>query len=218
MFCENCGASLREGARFCQECGLSTTNDRSQQAVEYSYETTQNLFPLSSLIALLLIWLMFSAIGVLAALGSGFWYVGVIISGIVLFAILVVMWANKGKNKKWGIDRTLWVITPEGYATGYPPDVAKRVAGIGVAGAAGAIKTGTVGVTLLGVDMAAENIKTVMHGLPVMPWALFTKAVYRPEKLGIALHLPNGQVGMIKTNHDNHAHVEQLVRVYMGGK
>jgi len=187
-------------------------------AAEYSYETTQNLFPLSSIIALLIIWFMFSAIGVLAALGSGFWYVGVIISGIILLAILIVMWANKGKNKKWGIDRTLWVITPEGYATGYPPDVAKRVAGIGAAGAAGAVKTGTIGVTLLGIDMAAENIKTVMHGLPVMPWMLFTNAVYRPEKLEIVLHLPNGQVGIIKTNPDNYSYVEQLVRGYMGGK
>jgi len=183
---------------------------------EYAYETLQELFPLSATIALLIIWLVFSAIGVLAAMGSGFWYVGVIISGIVLFAILVAMWANKGKGKKWGKDRTLWVLTPYGYATGYPPDVAKRVAGIGAAGAVGAAKIGTIGVTLLGIDMAAENIKTVMHGLPVMPWTAFMKAVYRPEKREIALHLPNGQVGIIKANSDNYAYVEQLVRGYMG--
>jgi len=218
MFCQKCGSKLREGARFCPECGLNTSDNLLSPTAEYSYETLQKLFPLSATIALLLIWLMFSAIGILAALGSGFWYVGVIISGIVLFAILVVMWANKGKSKKWGKDRTLWVLTPDGYATGYPPDVAKRVAGIGAAGAVGAAKIGTIGVTLMGIDMAAENIKTVMHGLPVMPWALFTKAVYRSEKCEIALHLPNGQVGIIKTNPDNYSYVEQLVRGYMGGR
>ena len=214
MLCKKCGASLREGAKFCPECGLMTAENLPPVA-EYSYETLQKLFPLSAVIALLIIWLVFSAIGVLAALGSGFWYVGVIISGIVLFAILVVMWANKGKSKKWGKDRTLWVLTPEGYATGYPPDVAKRVAGIGAAGAAGGAKTGNAGVSLMGANIAAENIKTIVHGLPVMPWAAFINAVYRPEKNEIALHLPNGQVGLIKTNHENYAYVEQLVRGYM---
>ena len=66
--------------------------------------------------------------------------------------------------------------------------------------------------------MAAENIKTVMHGLPVMPWVAFIKAVYRPDKREIALYLPNGQVGIIKSNPDNYTYVEQLVRGYMGGK
>ena len=217
MFCSKCGSQLREGARFCPECGL-TTSDAMPPTAEYSYETLQKLFPLSSLIALLIIWFVFSAIGILAALGSGFWYVGVIISGIVLFAILVVMWANKGKSKKWGKDRTLWVLTTDGYATGYPPDVAKRIAGIGVAGAVGAAKIGTAGVTMLGIDMAADNIKRVIHGLPVMPWTAFTKAVYHPEKREIVLHQPNGQAGIIKTNPDNYAYVEQLVRGYMGGR
>jgi len=218
LFCKKCGAALREGARFCPECGLTTADNLQPPTAEYTYETLEKLFPLRAAIPLLIIWFVFSAIGVLAAMGSGFWYVGVIISGIVLFAILVVMWANKGKSKKWGKDRTLWVLTPDGYATGYPPDVAKRIAGIGASGAVGAAKTGTIGVTLLGIDMAAENIKTVMHGLPVMPWAAFIKAVYRPEKREIALHLPNGQVGIIKANSDNYTYVEQLVRGYMGGR
>jgi len=218
MFCKKCGAQFREGAMFCPECGLTTSDAMQPPTAEYSYETLQKLFPLSSLIALLIIWFMFSAIGVLAALGSGFWYVGVIMSGIVLFAILVVMWANKGKSRKWGKDRTLWVLTPDGYATGYPPDVAKRIAGIGAAGAAGAAKTGTVGVSLMGFNMAADNINTVIHGLPVTPWTAFIKAVYRPEKREVSLHLPNGQVGIIKANHDNYSYVEQLVRGYMGGR
>jgi len=218
VFCENCGASRREGARFCPECGLTTANTLPPATAEYSYETLQNLFPLKAAIPLLIMWFVFSAIGVLAALGSGFWYVGVIISGIVLLAILVVMWANKGKSKKWGKDRTLWVLTPDGYATGYPPDVAKRVAGIGAAGAVGAAKTGNVGVSFMGVNMAADNIKRVIHGLPVMPWTAYIKAVYHPEKREIHLHLPSGQVGIIKANPDNYAYVEQLVRGYMGGR
>ena len=217
MLCEKCGSQLREGAMFCPECGLTTSFAMPPPTVEYSYETLQKLFPLRSLIALLIIWLVFSAIGVLAALGSGFWYVGVIISGIVLFAILVAMWANKGKGKKWGKERTLWVLTPDGYATGYPPDVAKRIAGIGAAGAVGGAKIGNVGVSFMGANMAAENFNRVIHGLPVMPWAAFIKAVYRPEKHEIALHMPNGQVNLIKTNPDNYAYVEQLVRGYMLG-
>ena len=64
----------------------------------------------------------------------------------------------------------------------------------------------------------ADNVKRVIHGLPVMPWAMFIKAVYRPDKREIALHLPNGQVGIIKANSDNYAYVEQLVRGYMGGR
>ena len=216
MFCKNCGSQLREGAGFCPECGL--TAQGFTPPAEYSYETLAKLFPLKAIIPLLIIWLVFSAIGVLAAMGSGFWYVGVIMSGIVLFAILVVMWANKGKSKKWGKNRTLWVLTPDGYATGYPPDVARRVAGIGAAGAAGGAKTGTISVTLLGIDTAAENINMVRHGLPVMPWAHFIKAVYRPAKLEIVLHPANGQAGLIKTNPDNYAYVEQLVRGYMGGR
>ena len=218
MLCKNCGAVLRESARFCPECGLTAADNLSPPAIEYSYETLQKLFPLKAAIPLLIVWLVFSAIGILAALGSGFWYVGVIISGIVLFAILVVMWANKGKQKRWGVDRTLWVLMPDGYATGYPPDVAKRVAGIGAAGAAGGAKIGNVAISLSGVSMAAENIKTVRHGLPVMPWAAFIKAEYRPDKREIALHLPNGQTGIIHTNPDNYAYVEQLVRGYMRGR
>ena len=184
-------------------------------AAEYSYETLQKLYPLKAAIPLLIIWLVFSAIGVLAALGSGFWFVGVIISGIVLLAILIVAWANKGKGKRWGVDRTLWILTPEGYGTGYPPDVAKRVAGIGAAGAAGGAKIGNVGISLMGVGMAADNIQTVLHGLPIVPWTVFMKAEYRPEKREIALYMTNGQVGIIRANPDNYAYVEQLVRGYM---
>ena len=212
MFCENCGAALREDARFCTVCGLATADSPEPANTEYSYETLQKLFPLSSVIALLIIWFVFSAIGVLAAMGSGFWYVGVIISAIVLVAILIVMWANKGHSKKWGKDRTLWVLTPEGYATGYPPDVAKRIAGIGAAGAA---SRQNIAISLMGIDMAAENIKSVIHGLPVMPWTSFQTAVYHPEKREITLQRPDGQAGLIRANPDNYSYVEQLVRGYM---
>jgi len=190
----------------------------SPPSAEYSYETLDNLFPLKAIIPIAIIWLMFSAIGVLAALGSGFWYVGVIMSGIVLLAIAIVMWANKGKSKKWGKERMLWVLTPDGHAAGSPPDVAKRVAGIGAAGAAGAVQTGTIGVIVLGADVAAQNIQTVVHGLPVTPWAAYTKALYYPEKREITLHAPSGQIGLIKANPDNYAYVEQLVRGYMAGR
>jgi len=215
MFCEKCGTKLREGAKFCLECGLTTEGVLPPSEGEYSYETLQTLFPKSTAITLFIIWLVFSAIGVLAALGSGFWFVGVIISGIVLLSILIVMWANKGNSKKWGKDRTLWIITPEGYGTGYPTDVAKRVAGVGVAGA---LSNQNLAISLMGIDMAGKNIKTVINGLPIMPWTLFISAEYRPAKLEIALHLPNGQVGLIRTNPDNYAYVEQLVRGYMGGR
>ncbi|MCL2741448.1 MAG: zinc-ribbon domain-containing protein, partial [Oscillospiraceae bacterium] len=173
LACERCGAPLREGARFCPECGVSVFGAAVPLAGEYAYETMERLFPLRAAIPLLIIWLVFSAIGVLAALGSGFWYVGAIISGIILIAILVVMWANKGRRGKWGKDRTMWVLTPEGYATGYPPDVARRVAGIGAAGAIGGARIGNVGVSFMGAGMAAENFGTAIHGLPVMPWAAF---------------------------------------------
>jgi len=214
MFCENCGSQLREGARFCPECGLTASGILPPAAVEYNYETLQKLFPMKAAVPLLIIWSVFSAIGILAALGSGFWYVGAIISGVVLAAVLIVMWANKGKQKRWGVDRTLWVLTPDGYAAGYPQDVARRVAGIGAAAAASGQN---IGIVLSGIDTAAQNIETVLHGLPVMPWTSFTKAAYHPEKREILLYLPNGQIGMIKTNPDNYAYVEQLVRGYMGG-
>ena len=195
-----------------------TAETLSPPGAEYSYETLQKLFPLKAAVPVFIIWLMFTAIGVLAALGSGFWYVGVIISGIVLFAIVVAMWANKGNSKHWGKDRTLWVLTPEGFATGYPPDVAKRIAGIGVAGAVGATKIGTPGVTLMGIDMASENINTVIHGLPVIPWAAFGQALYRPETCEIVLYQPSGQAGIIRTNPDNYTYVEQLVRRVLAGR
>ena len=212
MFCEKCGEALREDAKFCSRCGLTTDGVLPPAEEEYRYEILQNLFPKSAVIGLLIIWLMFSAIGVLAALGSGFWFVGVGISGIVLFAILVVMWANKGKGKNWGKDRTLWILTREGYGSGYPADVAKRVAGIG---AAAALSNQNLAISLMGINIASENIKTVINGLPIVPWEMFISAEYRSEKREIALHLPSGQVGIIKTNPDNYTRVEQLVRGYM---
>jgi hypothetical protein len=215
LFCEKCGTTLREGARFCPECGLVTDGAGSTPPNnEYSYETLESLFPLKAIIPILLIWLTFTAIGVVAALASGFWFVGVIVSGIVLLPILIVMWANKGKVGKWGADRTLWIITPEGYGTGYPPDVAKRIAGIGAAGALGAAKTGNPGLVYMGAGMATKTIKTVINGLSIVPWSIFTSVEYRPAKRNIVLHLPNGQVGIIKTKPDNYTYVEQLVRGY----
>ena len=217
MFCKNCGIPLREGARFCSGCGLAVGSAMPQPTDEYSYEIKQNLFPLKALIPILVLWLVFTAIGVLAALGSGFWYVGVFISGTVLLAIVIVMWANKGKQKKWGEDRTLWVITPQGYGTGYPPDVAKRIGAVGAASAGITLASGqNLAVTMLGANMA-KQLKYV-KGLPIMPWEAFVSAEYRPEKQEVALHLPDGQTGIIKTNPDNYPNVEQLIRLYMGGK
>jgi len=37
MFCQNCGAQLREGARFCPECGLNTVDIMPPPTAEYSY-------------------------------------------------------------------------------------------------------------------------------------------------------------------------------------
>jgi len=176
MLCEKCGENLREGAKFCPECGLTAGGAGFAPSEKYIYETLQQLFPLSAKIATFIIWLAFTGIGVLAALGSGFWYVGVIFSGIITFSILVVLWANKGKGGKWFYDCTMWVITPEGYGTGYPSDFAKPI---------------------------------------VVQWINFISAEYRPDKCEIALRQPNGSVGLIKTNPDNHAYVEQLVRLYM---
>ena len=219
MFCKNCGVSLREGARFCPECGLTTENSLPPPTAEYSYETLQKLFPWKAVIPIvLLLWLPFTAIGVLVALAEGFWFVPVIMSGIVLFAIFAVAWGNKGKKKKWGVDRTMWILTPEGYGTGYPPDVAKRLGVMGAVSAGASAAGGqNWGVTSLGINMA-KNLTTVINGLPIVPWTEFIAAEYRPEKREIALHLPSGQIGMIRANPDNYACVEQLIRLYMGGR
>jgi len=218
MLCEKCGATLREGAKFCPECGVTTENTLPSSTDEYSYETTTNLFPWKAVIPIVFAaWLPFTGIGVLVALAEGFWFVPVIMSGIVLFAIFAIAWAYKGKQKKWGKDRTLWIITPEGYAGGYPPDVAKRLALLGVASTAATIGRQNWSVTSHGINMA-KNIATVIHGLPVNPWENYIKAEYRPEKREIALHKIEGAVALISTNPDNYAYVEQLVRLYMGGK
>ena len=217
MFCEKCGAALREGARFCPECGL-TTDNTPPPAEEYSYETTTKLFPWNAVVPIiLLLWLPFTAIGVFVTLAEGFWFVTPIMSGVVLLGVFGIAWAYKGKQKKWGKDRTLWIITPDGYATGYPPDVAKRLAAIGAASAAATIGRQNWGVTSQGINMAM-NAVTVIKGLPVNPWGKYIKAEYRPAKLEIALHRPDGLVGLIHANPDNYAAVEQLVRGYMGGR
>jgi len=217
MFCKNCGVSLRESARFCPECGLTTEITFSLSSDEYSYETIQKLYPWKAIIPIvLLVWLPFTAIGVMVALGEGFWFVPVIMSGIVLFAIFAIAWGNKGKKKKWGVDRTLWVLTPEGYGYGYPPDVAKRLGVMGVASSAVTAGRQNWGVTSLGINMA--KTLAVVKGLPIVSWTEFISAEYRPEKCEIALHMPTGQVGLILANHDNYTYVEQLVRLYMGGK
>ena len=214
MFCEKCGTSLREGARFCPECGLMAECS-FQLADEYSYETVSKLFPLGTKIGLGIIFLLFFGIGTLVAIAEGFWFVPLIMGGIVLLAILVISWIYKGYSKKWGKNRTLWILTPLGYASGYPPEVAKR---LGLAGAASAAATAgrqNWSVTSAGINMA-KNL--FANGLPIMPWADFISAEYRPERHEIALHLPTGNVGLIYANPDNYAHVEQLVRGYMGRK
>ena len=206
---------MREGARFCPNCGLTTEETLQPLATEYSYETLEKLFPLKGIIQITLILLIpFTAIGVLIAMAEGFWLAPVFMSGIVFFSIFVVAWANKGKNKKWGVDRTLWILTPEGYGAGYPPDVAKRIGSLGAASAgASAASRQNWGVTLLGINMA-KNLRYI-NGLPIVPWSGFISAEYRPKKREIALHLPTGQVGIIRTNPDNYDDVEQWVRFYM---
>ena len=216
MFCEKCGATLRKNVKFCPECGLMIESTLSENHTEYSYEITTNLFPWSAVIPIvLLLWVPFTAIGVMVTLTEGFWFVSVIMSGIVLFAIFVIAWANKGKKKRWGVDRTLWIITPEGFGHGYPPDVAKRIAAIGVASTVATAGRQNFGVTALGLGMAKETL-TVIKGITILPWSAFISAEYRSLKHEIALHTPKGQVvGRIVTNPDNYAHVEQLVRRYM---
>jgi len=215
MFCEKCGVKLREGAKFCPECGVTAEDALPPPDAEYSYETLQKLFTRGAKIFCWVMFLFFFGLGLAVASGTGFWGVPLVMGGIPLFAILVVMWANKGQQKKWGVDRTLWIITSEGYGTGYPLEVAKRVGGIGVAGA---VSGQNLAISLTGINMAAGNIKRVIKGIPIMPWTAFISAEYRPEKREIALHMPDGQVGLIHTNSDNYAYVEQLVRLYMGGK
>ena len=219
MFCEKCGATLREDAKFCTECGVTTEGNLSENPAEYSYETITKLFPWNAVIPIiLLVWLPMTAIGVAVTLTEGFWFVPVIMSGIVLFAIFAIAWAHKGKKQKWGVERTLWILTSEGVASGYPPEVAKRLAALGAASAAATIGSNqNWGVTSLGINMA-KNVYTVINGLPVIPWTEFISAEYRSEKHEIALHLSKGQVRTIRTNPDNYTHVEQLVRGYMGGK
>ena len=216
MSCQNCGASLRESAKFCPECGLSTVDTLPLPTAEYSYETVQKLYSMKATIQIaLIIGLPFTGIGVLVALAEGFWFVPVIMGGIVLFAVFIAAWMNKGKTKKWGAERTLWILTPEGYGTGYPPDVSKR---IGVVGAVSAGVTAAgkqnFGVTSQGINMA-QNLATAADGLPIVPWTEFISAEYRAEKREIALHMPTGSVGLIYANPDNYAYVEQLVRLYM---
>ena len=219
MFCEKCGATLREGARFCPECGITTDNTLRPPTEEYSYETTTKLFPWNAVVPIvLLLWLPFTAIGVFVTMTEGFWFVPVIMSGVVLLGVFGIAWGYKGKQKKWGKDRTLWIITPEGYATGYPPDVAKRLAALGALSAtASAASRQNWGVTSQGINMAMNTV-TVIKGLPINPWEKYIKAEYRPAKLEIAMHLRTGQVGLIHTNPDNYATVEQLIRGYMGGR
>jgi len=218
MFCKNCGTPLREGAKFCPECGITVEGSLPPLSDEYSYETLQKLFPWKAIIPIiLLLWLPFTAIGLLVALAEGFWFVPAIMSSIVLFAIFIIAWGNKGKKKKWGVDRTMWIITTAGYGSGYPPDVAKRIGTIGAASAGMTAASGhNWSVTSQGINMA-QNLKHI-NGLPIMPWTGFIKAEYRPQKREIALHMPNGQVGIIKTNPDNYAYVEQLVRGYIRSK
>jgi hypothetical protein len=153
----------------------------------------------------------------MVALAEGFWFVPLIMSGIVLLAIFLIAWAYKGKQKKWGKDRTLWIIASEGWAGGYPPDVAKRLALLGIASAAATFGRENWGVTSHGINMA-KNITTVIHGLPVNPWENYIKAEYRPQKREIALHTLTGKIALISTNPDNYDYAEQLVRLYMGKK
>ena len=217
MFCGNCGATLREGAKFCPECGLVADGSLPQPAEEYSYEILQTLYPGKAVIQItLVIGLPFTAIGVLVALAEGFWIVPAIMGGIVLFAVFAIAWAHKGKQKRWGVERMLWILTPEGFGVGHPPDVAWRLGLIGLGSAALTFGRENWGVTSLGINMAKEL--TVVKGLPIMPWADFISAEYRPEKRQIALHLPTGRVALIGANPDNYAYVEQLVRGYMGGR
>ena len=219
MFCQKCGAALREGAKFCPECGIAIEKTLLPPTGEYSYETTTKLFPWNAVVPIvLLLWLPFTAIGVFVTMAEGFWFVTPIMSGIVLLGILSIAWAYKGKLKKWGKDRTLWIITPEGYAAGYPPDVAKQLAALGALSAASsAAGRQNWGVTTQGINMA-KKITTVIKGLTINPWEKYIKAEYRPAMHEIAMHQQTGQVALIRTNSDNYSYTEQLIRGYMGGR
>ena len=246
MFCRNCGATLREGAKFCPECGLSTETILPETippetilpetilpeaippeavsaygspsvppAGEYRYETTTNLFPWNAVVPLVLLaWLPMTAIGVFVTIAEGFWFVPMIMSGIVLLAVFLIAWGYKGKQKKWGKDRTLWIIAPDGWAAGYPPDVARRLAALGAISAMATSGRMNWSVTSAGINMA-EGAAKAIKGLPLNPWQLFIKAEYRPDKHYITLYTPTGQSRRILANPDNYTHVEQLVREYI---
>ncbi|MCL1802567.1 MAG: zinc ribbon domain-containing protein [Eubacteriaceae bacterium] len=214
--CEHCGAYMREGANFCPECGLARSAAMPAPG-EYSYETASSLYSRKAIIAIILLaWLPMTGIGLLVALAEGFWFVPVIMGGIVALAVYIITWAYKGKQKKWGVERTLWVIAREGYACSYPPDVAKRLAMLGMASVAATSGKANPSVVSHGIKMA-KNAGTLMHGMPINPWGDYISAEYRPEKLEIALHKPSGQTALIYANNGNYEHVEQLVRMYMAG-
>lgn len=210
-FCHYCGAAIAGDAKFCPSCGVAI-NDLFFLDEEYSYETEQPLFNIAAVVVISTLFLVFLSVGMLVSLTEGFWIVPVILGGIVLISVLAIMWAYKGYSSKWGVNRTLWIITPKGFGCGYPPEVAKRLGFFGVFSAALTAGKQNWAVTSQGISMA--KALTEVNGLPIMLWEDFSIVEYRPHKHEIAFHMLTGLTALIHTNPANYDHVEQLVRRY----
>ena len=218
MFCKNCGAVIREDAKFCPECG--TVSDRAATAAEAEAEGnavrlswTAYITPFRNLyVAIQFVLALLATMGIMTALMFAFlWdiYVSVMIAVVGVGIITALLPVGAFVHLLIVGARELYIITDQGVWRGpakrAPEMLSRGFSAMGIS----ALLDGNV-------SMAGTAMLAAGRVQQDMAWRDVKKVMYKPNWRLIILKVDAlAKIWMFCTK-DNYPEVEKFVRHHTG--